>query len=144
MSFLYFEGTKDYVLATPCLITTFKASGSVTAGRLVTWDTGHAGAADVFLPPAGTISGSLPVAGLATATVADGEACPVIVWGYVKNIPVIGSLTLTTTDCLVVSGAGYASRSGSYTTMPKTQYIAGKVISGSATWVKAAFINCMF
>ncbi len=143
MSFLYFEGTKDYVLATPCLITSFKASGSITAGRLVTFDTGNAGGADVFLPPAGTISGSLALAGLATQTVADGDPCPVLVWGYAKNIPVIGSLTLTTGDYLVVSGAGYASRSGSAGATGKNQAIAGKVISGSSTWVKAAFINCM-
>ena len=143
MSLLYFEGTKDYVLATPALITSFKASGSITAGRLVAFDTGNAGGADVYLPPAGTISGSLACAGLALATVADAEPCPVFVWGYAKNIPVIGSLTLTTGDCLVISGAGYASRSGSVAT-PKLQTVVGKVISGSSTWVKAAFINCLF
>ena len=141
MSFLYFEGTKDFLAATPALITTFEASGSITAGRLVSFNTN----ADqrVSLPGASTASGSANVAGLAVATVSNGDPCPVLVWGYAKNVAT--TATFTCGDALVCSGSGYIGTSGSVkpvTGSSSNAYWCGRYISGSATSA-IAFINCM-
>ena len=146
MSFMYFEGTKDYLAATPALITTFEASGSITAGRLVSFNTN----ADqrVSLPGASTASGSANVAGLAVATVSNGDPCPVLVWGYAKNIAATG--TFTVGNPIVSSGSGYVATSGSpghatgsgQVGLTGTARWCGRYISGSTTSA-IAFINCM-
>ncbi len=139
MSFMYFEGTKDYVAATPALLNTFEASGSITAGRFLNF----VSATDqrVFVPLStyqGAGGATAVPAGLALATVATGDACPVLVWGYAKNIAVSAAQT-NITGFAIVSGAGYLWNSGSTT---KNLYNVAKIISGSATSC-VAFINCM-
>ena len=139
MSWLYTEGTKDYILATPALITTFKASGSIVAGRIVSFD--NLVSSDVYQPAAATASGALVPAGLACKTVSDGEDVPVLVWGYAKNIA--ARVAGNPGDPIVISGAGYVVPSGSIaagTALPKN--VIGKWISGSSTSC-IAFIDCM-
>ena len=136
MSFLYFEGTKDYVAATPALIVTYSASGSITAGRCLNLNT----TGDVYVPTAHRSGASKP-AGVALATVANGEPCPVMVWGYAKNLQNAG-LALNVGDVLAVSGSGLWTTSGSLNT--PSSYSAGKVVSGSAaSGLIVAFIDCM-
>jgi len=133
---MYFEGTADYQAATPALITTFEASGSITAGRMVCF----VSATDqrVFQGAAGAHSAFKFPAGLAISTVANGDPCPVFVWGIAKNIAVASAQT-NFTGYGVISGAGYLYNSGSTL---KDQYAVAKIISGSATTC-VAFINAM-
>ena len=140
MAFMYYEGTKDYVAATPVLITTFKASGSITAGRIVVFDTGD-NSSNVYQPPATTASGALAPVGLAIKTVSDGDDVPVIVWGFAKNIAT--KLAGNPGDPIVISGSGYVAPSGStaVTTGVLRSFI-GKWVSGSSTSCMA-FIDCM-
>jgi hypothetical protein len=148
MAFMYFEGTRDYVAATPALITTFQASGSIAAGRLV----GFVSTIDQRVFTALSTSalqgaGAVP-AGLALQTVSDGDPCPVLVWGYAKNIATgssTGNVGITMTYPIVMSGAGYATTSGSLGTgtIVKSLFQVGKAISGSAGSI-TAFINCMW
>ncbi len=136
MSLIFYEGTADYEAATPVLVTTFEASGSIAAGKMVLF----MGAADqrVYQGIAGTHSAASIPAGLALATVANADPCPVLVWGYAKNISV-SALQTNLTGYGVVSGAGYLHNSGS---IVKNVYSIAKIISGSATTC-TAFINCM-
>ena len=140
MAFMYYEGTKDYIAATPALITTFKASGSINAGRIVVFDAGD-NSSNVYQPPATTASGALAPVGLAIKTVSDGDDVPVIVWGFAKNIAcrVAGNPG----DPMVITGAGYVVPSGSIaigTAYPRN--VIGKWVSGSSTSCMA-FIDCM-
>ena len=137
MSFMYFEGTKDFLAATPALITTFEASGSITAGKGVLF----LSATDqrVYQGIAGTHSSASFPAGVALATVSNADPCPVLVWGYAKNLSVSAAVTYITAP-LVISGAGYFASSGSGGTF--TRYCVGKAVSGSATSC-IAFINAL-
>lgn len=142
MSLMYFEGATDYVAATPALITTFEASGSIVAGRMVAFNS----ATDqrVGHPAAATLAGAgacIP-AGLAIATCANGDPVPVLVWGYAKNIATGAGLPIVNTNPIVLSGAGYVMTSGA-APYYRTIYHVGKAISGSSTGL-IAFINCMF
>lgn len=136
-AFLSYEGTTDYIAATPAMLVTYAASGSITAGRGVAWN--KSDPAHVYQPPVGTISGSLEVAGVALATVADGDPVPVMVWGYAKSLPtILSTITVGPLLPLVITGSGYWGTSGSGRGMG----VAGKTISGSAGYIYA-FIDCM-
>lgn len=140
MSFLYYEGTKDYLAATPALIVTFRASGSITAGRGVVFETND-NSTDVY-QPAGCISGSLDVAGVALGTVSDNDPVPVLIWGYAKALPKLPTTTAyVPNQPLVLTGAGQWCASGSYDDVGSNA-IAGKIVSGSGTYI-VAFINCI-
>jgi hypothetical protein len=134
MSFLYFEGTKDFIAATPVLMTTFEASGSITAGRLVAFNS----ATDQRVYQGVFRASTVACAGLAVQTVANGDPCPVIVWGYVKNMSVDGALTYNAPFTI---SSSYAFSSGSAPYANAACY-CGKAISGSAT-LAIGFIDCM-
>ena len=138
MSLMYFEGTSDYVAATPVIITTFEASGSIAAGKLVPFMS----ATDqrVYQPPA-TYQGNSSPAGLAIATVANGDPCPVVVWGMCKNIVTGGAFTLLT-SYFSISGSGLAMISGA-ASWNKNIGTVGRGITGSSNSTITAFINCM-
>jgi len=137
MAFWYYEGTKDFVVTTPALILTFKASGSITAGRGVTFDAGNT--SDVYQATC-PINNKVPV-GVALATVSDDDPVPVLVWGVAKNLTSIGQAK-TPGMLIGLSGSGYFAQA---TEASGSSYIAGKVISGSgtATGKFMAFIDCM-
>ena len=142
MSLMYFEGTSDYVLATPAIITTFEASGSITPGRFVCFNS----ATDqrVHVPNSSYIYShgvATPPAGLAIQTVASGDPCPVVVFGYCKNIATLGATAVTYITCLLtVSGAGYVYPTSS--AVYKHLGTVGRAISGSASKC-IAFVNTM-
>jgi hypothetical protein len=128
-SFLTYEGTSDYLAATPALIITLTASGSIAAGRGVVFDTGTNAA--VYQPSA-IVSGSLRPAGIALATRATGDAVPVMVWGYAKSLPASGQ-TFTPGDILTITGSGLWGSSGSAALGSG----CGKIISGSSGYIYA-------
>ncbi len=137
-AFLSYEGTTDYLAATPALVVSFAASGSITAGRAVCFNT--AGPGYVY-QVSGQPSGANIPAGVALATVADGDPVPVVVWGYVKSLPALPTtISFANGQPLVITGSGYWTASGS--TRPVGGTVAGKIISGSAGFIYA-FINCM-
>lgn len=136
MSFMSFEGTADYIVATPALIVSFKASGSVAAGTFVAWDAGNTG--DVYNVAASIASGSYRPAGFALATAASGTVFPVLVWGYAKNIHVTGS-AVNPGNPLVAAGTN-GGTSGS----AGTAAVVGTFTTAAASGAKAlAFINCL-
>jgi hypothetical protein len=145
MAFMFTEGTKDYIATTPCLAVTFRASGSITAGKIVQFVSGD-NSTDVFQPLSGTLSGSaVPVAGLALSTVSDGDTCPVLVWGMAKNLTkVVSTQTSNPGDLLFLSGAGnvcsnsWANANAAISSI--ACYPIGRVVSGSGTGV-VAFIS---
>jgi len=136
-TFLTYEGTTDFIAVTPALIVTLTASGSITAGRAVTYDTSNPSA--VYQPSA-IRSGSLPVAGVALTTAADGKAVSVMVWGFAKSLPTLPSTGATGIigQPLVITGSGYWGASGS----GRNYCTAGKIVSGSAGFTYA-FIDCV-
>ena len=140
MAFIYSEGTKDYLAATPALIVTFKASGSITAGRCVCYEV-TSNDSSVYMPAAGTESGSDVPAGVALNTVANAADVAVLVWGYAKSLP-NGNTAVTANRFITHSGSGYWVMSGSINnTLLKR--VAGKAISGSAAGgTILAFIDC--
>ena len=138
-AFLNYEGTADYMAVSPALIVTFAASGSITAGRAVCFNT--AGPGYVY-QPSGVPSGSLIVAGVALQTVSDADPVPVMVWGYAKSLPALPTTgVFANGQALVVTGSGYWTCSGSVPLI-NNSYNAGKIISGSAGYMYA-FIDCM-
>ena len=136
-AFIYYEGTSDYLAATPALVITLAASGSITAGRGVATETENPGY--VYQPAAGTQSGALSPAGVALATCADGDPVPVLVFGYAKSLPMLPTGTsFPFGRPLVITGSGFWGTSGS----GPSSYTAGKIVSGSAGY-GYALINCM-
>jgi hypothetical protein len=141
MSTLYYEGTKDWVQATPAMIVSLRASGSITAGYPLKWDAGNT--SDVWADTNGVVG---KCAGLALTTVATGAVCAVLVWGYAKNL--LANETLVPGDFIMASGSTGAfakltagTLSGSTTIV---NYYAGRVVSGSTTaGLFTGFINCM-
>ena len=133
-AFLTYEGTTDFLAATPALIVSFAASGSIIAGRGVVVSTSNYGS--VYMP-SGVPSGSVVPAGVATATVSDGEPVGVIVFGYAKSLPTLPTnRTIGFGQPLVITGSGYWTTSGS----TLNSCVAGKTVSGSAGYT-FAFIN---
>jgi len=145
MAFWYYEGTKDFVAATPCLILTFKASGSITAGRPVLYDAGDT--SEVYMTGSGFLEVAVP-AGVALKTVSDNDDVPVLVWGVAKNLL---SNTEAKTPGMVITNSGSAfadCTSYMYDTGSSSgsRYAMGSVISGSggsATGKFMATIDCM-
>ncbi len=136
MAFWSYEGTKDFVVTTPYLMLTFRASGSITAGKGLAYDAGNT--SDVYVPTAIAVD-TTKCAGIAAKTVATGEACPVIVWGVVKNIGYLAQ-TLVPGDLIGLSGSGTFGLASSLT----GSYIAGRFLSGSgAGGTMIALIDCM-
>lgn len=135
MSFMYYEGTADFLAATPALTVTFEASGSITAGRAVSYDT--AGQASTVYMPSAVRSGATVVAGVALQTVSTGNPVGVLVWGYAKSLPKLGEGGQFG-ESLVISGSGYWTQSGS----GQSRYVAGRIVSGSGNTI-VAFIDCM-
>lgn len=137
MAYWYYEGTKDFVVTTPALIVTFKASGSITAGLGVAFDAGNT--SDVYVPSAIAVDGTA-VVGVALKTVSDDDPVAVLVWGFAKNLTSIGQ-TKTPGMHIGLSGSGHFAQAAS----TGSNYIAGKVVSGSgtATGKFMAFIDCM-
>lgn len=142
-AFITYEGTSDFIAATPYLAITLAASGSITAGRAVSVETLNPGYCYQVLAVAAQ-SGSIKPAGVALATVANGAAVPVLVWGYVKALPALPTTgVFSFGDPLVVSGSGYWTASGSIlATATSSNTVAGKIVSGSAGYI-TAFIDCM-
>ena len=135
MAFQYYEGTMDYLAATPALIATFAASGSITAGNIVCFDAGNSAA----VYAAAGISGSNAPVGLALQTQSTGKEIAVLVWGYAKNIPYVGATTYAG-DLLTTSGSSATKATGTIT----GAYIIGKVVTGSAAGgTVVAFIDYM-
>jgi hypothetical protein len=135
-AFLTYEGTTDYLAVTPAMVITLAASGSIIAGRAVVVESTNPG---YCYMPTGAPSGSLTPAGVATATVSDGDPIGVIVWGYVKSLPSLPATgTVRFGQPLVITGSGYWGTSGS----TKVAQVAGKTVSGSAGYTYA-FIDCM-
>ena len=80
-------------------------------------------------------------AGIALQTKSDDQEIAVLVWGYAKNLPYHGHISITAGKPLVLSGSGYLSTSGS---QYETFYHVGKCVTGSATGgTIVAFIDCM-
>jgi len=133
MAFWYYEGTKDYLVqGLPAVVLTFKASGSITAGRFVALDAG--GTSDVYQPTAAINTIANP-AGVALHTASDDDPVAVLVWGVAKNLSFANSSETVTPGCMVtISGSGQLT-SGS-------AYIVGRIMSGSATRLMC-FIDCM-
>lgn len=128
---MYYEGTKDFVVMTPCLLVTFKASGSITAGKLVCFDAG--GTSDVY--QATVAIGGAKAVGLAVQTVSDDDPVNVMVWGFAKNLALTyASETIAPGEAITISGSG-GFTSGSARSV-------GRVVSGSAARFMA-FIDCM-
>ena len=141
MSTLYYEGTKDWVQATPAMIISLRASGSITAGYPLKWNAGND--SDVWADTTGVVG---KCAGLALATVATGAVCPVLVWGYAKNL--LANETLVPGDFIMASGSGGAFAKLTAVTVSGStgisSYFAGRVVSGSgAAGFFTGFINCM-
>lgn len=143
MAFQYYEGTMDFVAATPAMIVTFRASGSLTAGRAAVYDKGGSGDVYQIATAAGIISGATTYvpAGVTLQTVTDGQEVAVLVWGYAKNLPYYGNSSAIPGNPVVMSGASYWSTSGSTT---ESLAHCGKVVTGSASGgTILAFIDCM-
>lgn len=143
MAFWYHEGTMDFVVCTPALIWTFKASGSIIAGRGVALDAGNT--SDVFMGP--FAEKSIIPQGIALKTVSDDDPVPVLIWGIVKNITSIEGAK-TPGMLIGLSGSGYFNDVTDLAAggVSGSSYVAGKVISGSggsATGKFMATINCM-
>jgi hypothetical protein len=141
MAFAYYEGTKDYLVMTPALLVTFRASGSISAGQGVAFDAG--GTSDVYVPT--TALGATPCAGIALRTVSSGDPVTVLVWGYAKNLT---SITQVKTPGMWIALSGSAGAFAELTTgsfLGSPNACAGKVVSGSAsaTGKFMAFIDCM-
>jgi hypothetical protein len=132
--YLTYEGTSDYQASTPALIITLTSSGSITAGRAVVFDAGSSAA---VYQPTGIDSGALKPAGVALATVATGNAVPVLVWGYAKSLPSSGQ-TFAPGNVLCLTGSGLWGSSGSSALGGG----CGKIISGSGGYLYA-LVNCM-
>lgn len=133
MAFQYYEGTADYIAATPALIVTFRTSGSVAAGNFVAFDAGNTG--DVYQPA--VASGSVAPAGLALQTRATGQDIAILVHGYAKNIPYLGA-TCYAGNNLFISGSSATTSAGAGI------YTIGRVVTGSATGgTVVAFIDCL-
>src|SRR5437660_3587069 len=80
--YVRFEGTTDYLVHYPALITTFTAATAVNAGDLCV-----IGADGKISGSAGSgLSGSHVCAGLAIRTAASGDKVPIIRWGFCKNL----------------------------------------------------------
>ena len=81
--YVRFEGTTDFLVHYPALITTFTAATSIAAGELAVIG------ADGRISGSSTgtgLSGSHVCAGMAVRTAAAGERVGVIRWGFVKNL----------------------------------------------------------
>ena|SRR5206468_3564843 len=79
--YVKFEGTTDFLVHYPALITTFTAANAISAGD---W---CAIANDGKVSGSGAwTSGSAKVVGLAVRTAAAGEKVAVIMWGLIKNV----------------------------------------------------------
>ena len=135
-AFLTYEGTADFVAATPYLAVSLGASGSIAAGFAVVADPTNPG---WVYQPSAVPSGSLKPAGVALTTAADKTPVNVLVWGYAKSLPTLpATASLLWGQALVITGSGYWGTSGS----TLVSQVAGKVVSGSAGYVYA-FIDCM-
>jgi hypothetical protein len=124
MAFQYYEGTMDYLAATPALIITEQASGSITAGTFVYFDAGTSAA----VYTAAVASGASAPAGFALQTASTGKEVAMLVWGYAKNIPYYGA-TISAGTLIVGSGSGCTAASGTVS----GAYVIGKCITGSAS-----------
>jgi hypothetical protein len=133
-SFLTFEGTSDYLAATPALIITLTASGSIAAGVPVAYETNTNAA---VYQPAAIATGSINPAGVALSTVTTGQAVPVLVFGYAKSLPQLGTAALTPGYALVASGSGTWTQSAGGGSQS-----AGRIVSGSSGYIYA-LISCM-
>ena len=142
MAYLSLEGTKDFLAATPALIVTFVASGSIAAGNGLKWDAGNSG--NVWADTAGALG---KCAGIALATVSDDDYVPVLVWGYAKNL--VAYETMVPGDRIILQsvaqGPGFMKDdtpdySGSSTGFYRCGTCVTNVTSGSKFM---ALINCM-
>lgn len=142
MAMYTYEGTKDFIVVYPALIASFKASGSITAGKGVKFDAG--GTSEVYQATS-TAAGGDQCAGIALNTVADNGNCSVLVWGFAKNLTAVSAYTPAVGDRIILSGSGNFTSltTGSFLTNPYV--VAGKVVSGSGTagGKFMAFIDCM-
>ena len=88
MSYLKMEGTTDYLVAFPALLSSFKVSTgwSVTAGQAVSLDS----SGNVF---PSTMADASSFVGIVYQNQTAGNIVGVINWGYVKNIVASGSIT---------------------------------------------------
>ncbi len=140
MAMYTYDGTKDFLVIYPAIQLSFKASGSITAGKGVAFDAGNTG--EVYQPTVAA-GGAEPV-GVCINTVADNGSANVVVQGFVKNLTAVAAYTPQPGDRIVLSGSGdwTSHATGSFLTNPYV--VAGKVISGSGAGGRfMALINCL-
>ena len=141
MTYYSFEGSTDYLAAQPALIATFKASGSITAGRGLAFDAG--GTSQVYTPTA-IASGSLSCAGLSIESASTGNPVSALVWGFAKNLPAVSGWTPATGDLFQLSGSAQFTSLTTGSQGSVAAACAGKVISGSGAGGNfIAFLDCM-
>jgi hypothetical protein len=141
MSYYVFEGKNDYIAVYPALIASFKASGSISAGKGLAFDAGNT--SYVYQPTLAVASGTA-CAGISLNAAADTKACSVLVWGFAKNLSAVAAYTPQPGDIIQLSGSGNFTSlaTGSFLTSPYAA--AGKVVSGSGAGAAfMAFISCM-
>jgi len=79
--YVTFEGTTDYIVHYPAMITTFTAGNAIDAGDFVVLGrNGQVSGSGVG------VSGSPSIQGVAIRTAASGDKVPVVTWGYIKNV----------------------------------------------------------
>lgn len=142
MTHYSFEGTTDYIAATPALIVTLEASGSITAGRAVAFDAGNT--SEVYTPSAVAVADGTQCAGLSIEAAADSEVCGVLVWGFAKNVPAVAGYTPQPGDRIQISGSAKFTSIATGSFLSNPYVVAGKVLSGSGAGNNfLAFIDCM-
>jgi uncharacterized protein with beta-barrel porin domain len=141
MSYYVFEGKNDYIAVYPALICTFKASGSVAAGKAVAFDAGNTSM--VYQPTLAVASGTSCV-GIALNTAADGKPVSTLVWGFAKNLSAVAAYTPQPGDIIQMSGSGNFTSIASGSLLTSPYAAVGKVVSGSGAGNPfMAFISCM-
>jgi hypothetical protein len=134
--YVRFEGTTDFLVHYPALITTFTAATAINAGDFVVL-----GADGRISGSAGTgLSGSTLCMGMAVRTAAVNERVGVITWGLIKNATFGGSNVVTGNvgnqgDYVEMLGGNFVASLGAYSkgtapaNLPAT---IGRIVFGPA------------
>lgn len=115
--YVRFEGTTDFLVHYPALITTFTAANAINAGDwCVLGVDGRVSGSGVG------VSGSTVIAGLAVRTAAAGERVACIRWGFIKNV--FAGNVLSQGDFVEVVGQNFV---GSYGPLAKAGSLSGSI-----------------
>jgi hypothetical protein len=125
--YVRFEGTTDFLVHYPALITTFTAATAINAGDLCVL-----GLDGRISGSAGTgLSGSSYCVGIAVRTAAVNERVGVITWGLVKNL--VAGNTINEGDYVSMLGGGFVGSQGNLPIItPVTNFSIGRAIFGPA------------